>query len=330
MHYMVCISGFAGAGKDECASRLVHNHRAVQTGLADPGKRHMADSYGFTEQQLFGPSPFRNAGDVRIPKNAFYGDLENGRSELLELPGQMFPTDIKAGTEAKYKIDPNKKYWVYVSNAFDDSRPWRQNGDGSWTIFVQEADPEFWLSPREALQQYLEKMNQLDVYTWIRKGVADQIKLAAGKHMYSRMYGLVPLDQAYMKLIQEEPGARSPGIIPEGQNAITCFADFRHIPEIQYVRDFVTRGEMLFTPILIRVKRPSVKTPPYNHRSENEQTKIRDAAFDAIVHNDKDLPHLYAQIDDVIRAAMAGSIRPKPWSPDYVIADRRPEEGYAP
>ena len=73
MHYIIAISGFSGSGKDEAVSQLIRKYYAIQTGLADPGKRHLADAYGFTEEQLFGPSHFRNAGDLRIPKNS----LEN-------------------------------------------------------------------------------------------------------------------------------------------------------------------------------------------------------------------------------------------------------------
>src|SRR5271157_5972054 len=67
-HLMICVSGWAGTGKDECSGRLVREHQAIHTGLADPGKRHMADAYGFTAEQLWGPSKFRNAGDKRYPK----------------------------------------------------------------------------------------------------------------------------------------------------------------------------------------------------------------------------------------------------------------------
>jgi hypothetical protein len=314
MHYIVCISGFAGAGKDECASQLVRGHSAVQTGLADPGKRHMADAYGFTEKQLFGPSQFRNAGDVRIPKNAFY---ERGLEHVLE-----FPEGVVDAADDKYKLEKDQKYWVYTSVMFDGRRPWHRAGSGHYNVFVREGDPEFWLSPREALQQYLEKMNQLDVYTWIRKGIEDQLLLATGRWSYNRMRGLVRAD---------DPEADSRTMIDRSsQHAVTCFADFRHIPEVQYIRDLADRSLVPFKPVLIRVKRPSVPVPPYNHRSETEQVKIRDAAFDAVVHNDKDLPYLYAQVDDVVRRAMAGDLPPKSWREEYVIADRKPEEGYAP
>lgn len=315
MHFMICISGFAGAGKDECAGQLVREHHALQTGLADPGKRHMADAYGFTEQQLFGPSQFRNAGDTRIEKNSFHEcNLQPWKEPIPE--GLVDPAD------EKYRIAPGKKYWTYLSK-YAARRPHKMSADGS-TVFVQEGDPEFWLSPREALQQYLEKMNMLDVYTWIRKGVEDQLYLATGKWGYNRMRGLVAADAGEFYA----GGVTSVGT--KTADPITCFADFRHIPEIEYVRRLSARSLVPFTPIMVRVKRPSIKTPPYDHRSETEQVKIRDAAFDAVVNNDQDLPYLYAQIDDIIRQAKAGAIKPKVWSSDYVIPDRKPEEGYAP
>jgi len=67
-HIMLCISGFSGVGKDEFASVLKAEFGAIQTGLVDPAKRHMADVYGFSEEQLFGPSKMRNKGDRRYPK----------------------------------------------------------------------------------------------------------------------------------------------------------------------------------------------------------------------------------------------------------------------
>ena len=72
MHIMVCVSGFAGVGKDEFCKRLVEKHGAVHTGLIDAGKRHLADLYEFSEEQLFGPSRYRNQGDLRYPKSSFF------------------------------------------------------------------------------------------------------------------------------------------------------------------------------------------------------------------------------------------------------------------
>jgi len=313
-HIMVCVSGFSGAGKDEFAARLVKGFDAVQTGLADPAKRHMADVYGFTEQQLFGPSKFRNAGDLRFPKNTF---REVGLSRWEgPLPT---PDDGLFG-----KLDPEERWWWYDGRGSEVSfgagitprpalSPYLPVNLGRAKIFVKEGEPMFWLSPRESLQLYCELMNNLDINTWIRKGVEDQIFLASGRYGYSRMGGVVRSDQDWT----------------EGMDrVVTCFADFRHIHEVRYVKQF--RSLVPFTPVTVRVKRPSVPTPPYAHRSETEQVRIRDAAFDFVVDNDSTVEALHAKADEIVEAASHRLWAPKPWSDDYVLAHRQPEEGYAP
>jgi hypothetical protein len=301
-HIMVCVSGFSGAGKDEFAARLVKGFGAVQTGLADPAKRHMADAYGFTEQQLFGPSKFRNAGDVRFPKNTF-------REAALSRWEGPLPT---AETGLVGKLDGEKRWWWYEGRGSDD-HPYVPTRLGKSAILVKEEDPKFWLSPRESLQLYCELMNNLDINTWIRKGVEDQVFIASGKYGYSRMGGVLRSEQDWT----------------EGMDrVVTCFADFRHIHEVRYVKQF--RSLIPFVPVTVRVKRPSVPTPPYAHRSETEQVMIRDAAFDFVVDNDATVEALHLRADEIVEAASSPSWAPKAWSNDYVLADRRPEEGYAP
>ena len=316
---MICISGYAGSGKDECAGRIVKGFGAIQTGLADSGKRHLADVYGFTEQQLFGPSHFRNDGDVRIQKNSFRKfNLEKWKGPLPEF-------ENKSSFDKKYIPDPEKKYWTYMVKDFGNIGKLRPCIDakiaGYETVFVKEGDPEFWLSPREALQIYLEKMNTLDIYTWIRKGIEDQIYLASGKFEYHRMQGVFRKDKT--------PEDFDSGSV-QSKDVITCFADFRHIQEIQYARDFSKRSLVAFKPVMIRVKRPSIPVPPYDHRSETEQVKIRDAAFDAIINNDSDLPSLYVKVDEVITKVISGEIQLKTWKDEYVKDSQNPSDGYAP
>jgi hypothetical protein len=323
MHYIICISGFAGSGKDAAASLLVNKYGAVQTGLADPGKRHMADAYDFSEQQLFGPSQFRNAGDLRIPKNSFRG---RGPSQALRRWNGPLPENLEEGKI--HKLSSDKNYWTYLTPI--PEIPWRldpHSDNGLFEtrqIFVTEGDPEFWLSPREALQVYLEKMNHLDVYTWIRKGVKDQLLLATGRWGYHRMKGLIRADEE----LQEPVFSATKWVKPGSSDPITCFADFRHISEIQYIRGLALENGSTFTPVLVRIKRPSVAKPPYNHRSETEQTQIRDAAFDFVVHNDGDLPHLYNLMDDIVQYIKSHGFTSKPWDDSYVVENHDPEEGY--
>lgn len=57
-----------GTGKDTVADLLVTNHEFVKVALADPMKRFVQSIYGFTYQQLWGPSSLRNEVDVRYPR----------------------------------------------------------------------------------------------------------------------------------------------------------------------------------------------------------------------------------------------------------------------
>lgn len=60
---IIGVSGHAGCGKDTFADRLEKRHNFVKVGLADPLKRFCGQVFGFTEEQLWGPSDSRNAVD---------------------------------------------------------------------------------------------------------------------------------------------------------------------------------------------------------------------------------------------------------------------------
>jgi len=62
---LVAVSGNAGVGKDTAADYLVANKLFVKLALADPLKRICKEVYGFTDEQLWGPSEMRNAPDRR-------------------------------------------------------------------------------------------------------------------------------------------------------------------------------------------------------------------------------------------------------------------------
>lgn len=290
MHFMYCVSGFSGVGKDEFCRRLVLEYNAVQTGLADPMKRHLIDVYGFSEQQMFGPSMYRNSGDARYPKNV------QRELELRKWEGPI-PEGI-AGD-----VDPGKQYWVMeVPHACGslnmtlqwmereikcrvgkvDGRPYVDNED-SILVFIPEGDPIFWLSPREALQLYGELLNNLYLNTWVRKGIEDQRKVATGKYSYNRMSGLVAVNDAMPKA-----------------HIITCFADFRHINEIELAESTYESSFRTCVPVLIRVKSQRVPRPPYNHRSETEQATIPDNRFHFVVQNDGSVQDLHDKVDKIV------------------------------
>ncbi len=64
---IICISGYAGAGKDTVADFFV-DAGFVKVGLADPLKRFCQDVFRFSQEQLWGSSEKRNEPDPRYPR----------------------------------------------------------------------------------------------------------------------------------------------------------------------------------------------------------------------------------------------------------------------
>lgn len=62
---LIVLSGEAGAGKDSVAKLLADTKGWQHYSLAAPLKRFAADMFGFTDEQLYGPSSARNAHDPR-------------------------------------------------------------------------------------------------------------------------------------------------------------------------------------------------------------------------------------------------------------------------
>jgi len=318
-HIMIAFCGFSGVGKDECAGRLVRSHGAIHTGLADPAKRHMADLYGFTYEQLFGPSHFRNAGDPRYPKNVL---RDNGYDPALNISGVEIMS--KYGDEILYGvIRPGKMYALISARSLPGTdEVWVKPGWprvpyvplqlGRALYFIETDHPNFFLSPREALQLYCNLMNDLYLDSWIRKGIEVQKQLTtvlreeivAGephslmKYWYDRMIGLV----------ETEKNNTGPYIREPNPTIISTFSDFRHRHEIKLARGIADT----YLPVMVRVKHPKITTPPYNHRSETEQATIPDSAFDFIIMNDGTLDELYAKVNHIVQVSSSPEWKPLP------------------
>ena len=65
---IIGICGRAGAGKDTAADVLVKSFGFVKVSLTDPMKRICKEVFGFTDEQLWGPSERRNESDTRLPR----------------------------------------------------------------------------------------------------------------------------------------------------------------------------------------------------------------------------------------------------------------------
>lgn len=312
MHYIYCVSGYSGTGKDEFCRRLVKSHGAIHTGMVDPAKRHMADIYGWGKDQLFGPSEMRNAGDPRYPK------LHTIESEARRAE----PHELILDPECDSYTDPEKNWWIIDLSPFGPTWgtlidnlnltivwgspscvlsgtekirskriEWPPNGNKCMRIFFEDGDPKFFLSPREALQQHCDKMNQLYPNTWIEHGVSthrklSELLLATGipRWSYDRMNGIQP-NCEYTPVVRG--------------HVRTCFSDFRHWNEIKYVRKAAEKlGD--FIPVLIRVKRPGIEKPPFRHKSETEQASIPDSEFDFVVDNKGTIEDLHETVDIIV------------------------------
>lgn len=66
---IIGISGLANSGKDTAADFLVGRYGFAKTSFADPMKNIARDVFGFSYEQLWGPSEARNAPDERYPRS---------------------------------------------------------------------------------------------------------------------------------------------------------------------------------------------------------------------------------------------------------------------
>lgn len=316
-HILICVSGWSKTGKDTACERLVRNHHSIQTGLADPAKRYIMDVYGFTYDQVFGPSESRNAGDPRIPKNVYF--------QFGAEPCSSLTTSVSGkGKEWHYvDLDEEDVRKSNLSGALAKLGPSTEVGAGFRRYYFQDTNPDFFLSPREVLQEHCEQFNDFHINTWIRKGLELQVELARVRREhnqwswtfdYQKEKGLVPLSALNRWFSSEQP-------------VVTCFSDFRHIHEFKMAREYDSSERAV---VLVRVKRPGIIKPPFDHRSENEQALVRDSAFDFVINNDSSLSDLYSKMDQIVEAAKSPFYKSKTWSDSYVARGHQPELGYLP
>lgn len=157
--------GEANAGKDAFANVLVKDFDAVTVALADPMKRLCQQVFGFSSQQLWGASEFRNTVDDQL------GDYK------------------KAGATPAQKLVEHGRFWIaevldreYTDEKVDLALP----GLYKWFEDLPMA-----LSPRIALQLLGTQWGRsIDLNLWIKVAQRAQRKLVTGGYRYSREDGL--------------------------------------------------------------------------------------------------------------------------------------------
>jgi hypothetical protein len=290
-HFMVCISGYSGVGKDECASVLLKKFGAVQTGLADPAKRHMADVYGFSYDQLFGPSRFRNAGDIRYPKNVAK-DL--GLHPCTDDVHAKPPFEELCGKRLwEFSVEGRKSFSGELAEILPKLPS--VSDEAGTRFFVEQGDPRFWLSPRESLQKYCELMNSFYLDTWVEKGINVHRQLGEIRKMNENRMQMACRYERMLGVVQNN-AAEGEGWVDRREAFVTCFADFRHWHEVRAakrVHDMV--------PVLMRIRSHRVPNPPYDHRSETEQATIPDSEFHFVLENDGTVEEAHAKVEHVMQ-----------------------------
>ena len=68
---ILLVTGEAGSGKDTVASFIAKDMNGITIAQADPMKRFVAKTFGFTNEQLWGPSEARNTPDLRFDSTAY-------------------------------------------------------------------------------------------------------------------------------------------------------------------------------------------------------------------------------------------------------------------
>jgi hypothetical protein len=87
---IIGIAGNAGSGKDTAATWLAQNYNGIVIAQADPLKRFAKDIFGFSEEQLWGPSILRNIPDETLV-NRMSSVIQAFNDHAMDWLEEVFP-----------------------------------------------------------------------------------------------------------------------------------------------------------------------------------------------------------------------------------------------
>lgn len=168
---IVGINGNLGSGKDTVADCFVENGY-VKISLADPMKRFVRSVFGFSEDQLWGPSDSRNAEDPR-----YLDPIEWYRAEIVaSYLADTFINDLLPYQYSKH------------NHAVEELKKWFRGFNSGATI---EA-----ISPRVCLQTLGTAWGRDTLYpdVWLDYMYREAQALQTNSNRYTREAGIFPGD----------------------------------------------------------------------------------------------------------------------------------------
>lgn len=163
---IILLVGQAGSGKDTAAGIIAKNHNAAVLAQADPMKRFVMKVLRFSEDQLWGPSSYRNAPDPRFGIPSYVNDcLDRLAEEAFDWIVEIWPGN-----------GPHDQ-------AIDELKRW------GFKLF-KDALIEKHLTPRKALQTLGTEFGRtLSKNIWADYAANMALKLLGGDYVYSRTVG---------------------------------------------------------------------------------------------------------------------------------------------
>lgn len=285
MHYpLYIVSGGAGSGKDTVAEMMITGRRGVMVAQADPMKRFAMAAFGFSFDQLWGPSSSRNAADERY--SSMKEDALWGSQAFAEVVNRVFNESDVDG------LDLATRWLQDISpESDDDAIDTMRVMLNTWLSAVSDqAVKDQKLSPRTVLQLLgTEFGRNIDPNIWSNYAIRAAKKLLLGEVGYSRELGLID--------VKGLPGYN-----------FVVITDGRFRNEILNVKEVGGVALKITNPATEADERACDAAGVKGHVSEAELKGIPWSWFDTEIHNDKTLglDYLRARIDEMMKVLFNG------------------------